>query len=250
MNEKIVLNTIAFKDEMNTGVTQDKFVDQVAKMGFDGIEIRNEYLSDKKLELIEIKEKSQQKDLDTFYSVNDCLIVSGHINPEFDQYIGEMKKLSSKRVKMNIGDVTNYSIELFKDEILPKLDSSYNLSLENNQNFRDSNFENTKLFFQMVKAVGCQNIDYCFDIANWSWLDVTANVAAKTLSQFTKYVHLKNVTTVNGHKVITSLENGELDWHNILKQFTNTAIFAFEYLGTEVEFQTDLESLKILLKKR
>ena len=40
-----VLNTIAFKNDLDNGVSQSKLVEKVEQLGFDAIEIRNEFLS-------------------------------------------------------------------------------------------------------------------------------------------------------------------------------------------------------------
>ena len=70
---KLVINTLVFLDELNSGVSQSKLLDKVSEMGIKSIEVRREFIKDFDTELVKIKDKSQRNDITLFYSVPECL---------------------------------------------------------------------------------------------------------------------------------------------------------------------------------
>ncbi|MCH3922089.1 sugar phosphate isomerase/epimerase family protein [Limosilactobacillus sp.] len=244
-----ILNTIAFKKELDNGVSQSNFVSATHELGFDAIEIRQEYLHGNEEELTEINKLANQNGLQVYLSVNDDLLVNDSFNPKFADYLHMLKSLGSNHLKMNIGPLDKANTELIKSKLIDLLPSNCVLTLENNQTLEDSNFENTVKFFQLLNTTDVENIHYCFDIANWSWLDASAEKAAKALSPVTTYLHLKNVNNENGHLTVTSLDEGKLDWCQLIGLFSNVQEFGLEYSADLKTLSKDLGTLKQFLKK-
>ena len=90
-----ILNTIAFKDQLDEGVSQADLVSKAKNSGFNFVEIRNEFLDGSTAELEKIKQAADSVAIGVYYSVNDPLIKKGQVNPDIDRYISEMKALGS-----------------------------------------------------------------------------------------------------------------------------------------------------------
>ncbi len=86
-----VLNTIAFKKDLDNGVSQSRLVEKVKQLGFDAIEIRNEFLNGSKNERLAIAKETQKLGLEVFYSVNDVLVTGDHLNNKALDYVTDMK---------------------------------------------------------------------------------------------------------------------------------------------------------------
>lgn len=236
-----ILNTIAFADDLKKGVSQKDLIGRVKKIGFDDVEIRNEFLQDG--ELKQIREQALKYDISIYYSVNDVLIKNGKLNQRTFQYIKEMRDLGSSHLKMNVGDVEKFSGD-FDASFLALLDSSFELNVENNQTVAESKLENIINFFEIINK-NKVNIGFCFDTANWFWTGDDPITAANQLKNVTKYVHLKNVSS-NGQNEVVTLDKGRIDWKKIVSLF-NANEYGFEYSATDSELRTDLTSVKSYL---
>lgn len=240
-----LLNTIAFNDYLQQGISQVQLVEKTAQLGFDTIEIRNEFLQNPQSELSMIAQKAQILGLKTSYSVNDVLITSEGINPKLMGYIAEMKLLKAKKLKLNIGAFQSFDFKNWLSALVKLLDGSFELVVENNQTFSESNLALTCEFFEIIKQAQV-NITYCFDIANWYWLEVTPSQAAKKLTKQTTYLHLKNVVNTKSGPTTVSLfdTKGEIDVLDLLKQFPNVNDYGLEYFASMTTLQEDLKKLK------
>lgn len=243
-----VLNTIAFKDQLEAGRSQAELVKQVKKLGFDAIEIRNEFLTGDEQELIAIAKQATDLNLETYYSVNDNLVEGTALNHFFEQYLHEMRLLNATHLKMNIGKIDNLNFSVFVKRLSMFLDGSFELDLENNQTLADSSLQSTKAFFNLISQSELKQIHYCFDIANWYWLDVSPEVAADALAPLTTYLHLKNAKDIDGGLTVVSLEEGKLDWRKLVAQFDEIDSFGLEYAGDTTTVATDLQRLKELVE--
>lgn len=235
-----ILNTIAFKEQLDRGISQSKLVIPTVKLGFGAIEIRQEYLRDDQQELKEIADSAAENGLAVYLSINDNIIVDGKINPQLSKYLRMMNDLGSSHLKMNIGPLTGVKPSFFVAELRKKLPSNCILTVENNQTLADSKLSITRDFFKMLARNGIHNLHYCFDIANWSWLDATADEAAVDLAPVTTYLHLKNVDQQDGQLTVTSLEEGRLDWRKLIDRFDNVTEYGFEYASDAATLKNDL----------
>ncbi|MCP0887480.1 hypothetical protein LB941_09035 [Ligilactobacillus sp. WILCCON 0076] len=245
---EFILNTIAFKDCLDSGTSQAELVESVASLGFDAIEIRNEFLSGDPSELSKIAFNAQKAHLNVYYSINDTLFSSGKLNQNLPRYIEELKLLGSKHLKINIGSLPSSSKFNLKNELAPYI-NDIEINVENNQSYADSNLNTTTTFLKLVENEKIQNVNYCFDIANWKWLDTSVYDAITSLKDVTNYLHLKNVTD---DLQVTSLEQGNLDWRKILTKFNTEKItkVALEYANDQEHLASDLQLLQNFFNRK
>ena len=243
-----ILNTIAFKEQLDRGSSQSKLVVPTAELGFDAIEIRQEYLQDDQQELKAIADLAAKNGLAVYLSINDNIIVDGEINPQLPKYLRMMNDLGSNHLKMNIGPLTGVNSSSLVAELKQQLPSSCSLTVENNQTLADSKLSVTRDFFKMLAGSGIDNLHYCFDIANWSWLDATADEAAADLAPVTTYLHLKNVDQQDDQLTVTSLEEGQLYWRKLIDRFDNVSEYGFEYASDAATLKNDLSLVKEYLE--
>lgn len=241
-----ILNTIAFADQLLNGDSQLSIIPNVAKLGFDAVEIRNEFLGSDKSELSSIKKEADKYSLDVLYSVNDVLIKDGQLNEKFTSYVEEMSLLGSNQLKINIGSLEKVNFKELQESLKKVLDGTFELNLENNQTLSESSLEVTNSFFEFVDDSNLPGIGYCFDIANWAWLDATPEEAANSLAKRTNYLHLKNFIHDDGKLSVVSLDKGELDWKNLISKFSKVKEVGLEYSGLTDEINKDLISVRNL----
>ena len=237
LKNKFIVNTAAFKKESSSKLDQAAQIHQAKELGFAAIEIRNELLDGSLEELERISQQAQAEQLEVYFSVGDVLFKDQHLNPAFEQYLEQMRNLGAQYLKMNLGNFSHSNASAGA-QLNDYLDGSFHLYLENNQTPNESDLQKTIAFFQQNT---CSDISYCFDIANWEWLQADVYEAAKQLAPVTDYLHLKNFVYDNSKKKVTSLEKGILDWRRIIKIFTQVNQFGFEYYAEPTILQSDLE---------
>lgn len=243
-----VLNTIAFKNNLDNGVSQSKLVEKVEQLGFDAIEIRNEFLSGSSSERLQIAKEAENCGLEVFYSVNDVLVTGDHLNDKLNDYVAEMKELNSSHLKLNIGSLSDISKDELVKGLKSVLDGQFEINVENNQTLADSSLAVTKKFFEIIQDTDIQDIHYCFDIANWIWMGINVDQAAEELKQVTTYLHLKNAAKVQDELTTVPLEDGDLDWRSLVKEFTNAQVFGLEYAGEPQIIANELKLVKEITK--
>lgn len=239
-----VLNTIAFKKDLDNGVSQSRLVEKVKQLGFDAIEIRNEFLNGSKNERLAIAKEAQKLGLEVFYSVNDVLVTGDHLNNKALDYVTEMRELNSSHLKLNIGSLSDISKEELLKGLAAILDGQFEIAVENNQTLADSSLAITKKFFEIIQDAGIKDVHYCFDIANWIWLDTDVDQAADDLKQFTTYLHLKNAVRDQGELKTVPLEDGDLNWRALIKKFPFAHDFGLEYAGDAETIANELGLVK------
>lgn len=243
-----VLNTIAFKKDLDNGVSQSRLVEKVKQLGFDAIEIRNEFLNGSKNERLAIAKEAQKLGLEVFYSVNDVLVTGDHLNNKALDYVTEMKELNSSHLKLNIGSLSDISKNELIEGLKSVLDGQFEINVENNQTLADSSLAVTKKFFEIIQDTDIQDIHYCFDIANWIWMGIDVEQVAEELKQVTTYLHLKNAAKVQDELTTVPLEDGDLDWRSLVKEFTNAKVFGLEYAGEPQTIANELKLVKEITK--
>ena len=238
-----ILNTIAFKPQLATK-GQKEMIDLAKMLGFDAVEIRNEFLQGETTELAQIADQAKNAKLALYYSVNDTLFVAGKLNPKFPRYLNEMRTLKAKHIKLNLGAFGNLTAVELAELLAPFLDGSFELRLENDQTKANSDLAKTTEFFALITKVQLAHISYCFDIANWSWLDVSVKKAISELNLVTQYLHLKNFKRTANGLVVTGLEAGELDWRALVAQFEAVSELGFEYESDLATLANELNLVK------
>jgi len=239
---EFILNTIAFAEQLQSGVSQLEVIPAVTRMGFQAVEIRNEFLAGNVEELHQIRDEAQKNKLNVYYSVNDSLFINQGINRKLTQYIAEMHELGADHLKLNFGQVSEFNDELVS-KLSEYLDGSFELNVENNQTASESKLIDIAKFFKVVQNLKI-DIGFCFDSANWYWTGSTPEEAAVQLASVTRYLHLKNKRGSDEKLSVTPLIEGDIDWKKLVKSFPDVREVALEYAGTQDEVQQGLQAIK------
>ena len=174
-----ILNTIAFADQLKSGTKQEEFLEKVKALGFDGMEIRSEFLQEGEDEIRDIRQTAERCGLKIYYSVNDVIFLGGQINGKIQDYLNQALELQAVHVKFNLGEFKQYR-ESLKYELKPLLNTAIEIHVENNQTREQSALDDFLSFFREAKENDIP-ITFCFDIANWCWTGVLPQKAAEEL---------------------------------------------------------------------
>ena len=237
-----ILNTIAFADQLKSGRKQEAFMESVKALGFDGVEIRSEFLQEGLKEIREIRQAAERCGLKLYYSVNDAIFLDGQINEKIQGYLQQASDMQAVHVKFNLGGFKKYQGSL-KQDLKPFLSTAIEVHVENNQTKAQSALDDFLAFFQDAKANDVP-ITFCFDIANWYWTGVLPEDAAKKLAVSTAYLHLKNkISTNEGLKTVPLLE-GDILWQDLLRYFRKDIPIALEYPGNLQSVEGGLKAVR------
>lgn len=246
---KIIINSIVFKDHLSKGVTQTELLDHVYDLGFERFEVRREFLRDSNVELVSLKNRAEQLGMELFYSANVDLLVESKLNPLLETLLIETRLIGASFLKLNIGDATRITQEtlLPLDKILPE---DICLFVENNQDPFHASITNCYQFMSIVSQTDFP-INFVFDTANWAFIGESLIQALNKMSSFTKYVHCKNYHNVNGIlKNSVSLFDGEINIEKLLKSFSKNSYVALEYATSKEQLILDSEKLQRIFDEK
>lgn len=236
-----MLNTIVYVDQLQAGVSQAHFIQATHQLGFDAIEVRDEYLRDD-AECLQIAESADASSLDVFYSVNDALFRDGQPTDVL-HYVERAGLLHASHIKFNLGALAEYQGAL-KSDFEDLLDLNIQVNVENNQTIAESSLADFQQFFTMTDEQEVP-IGFCFDVANWAWLQVPLDMAIKALASRTQYLHLKNyVAAADKRLSVVPLTAGQLNIADIVVQFAPDIPMALEYPGHSDALSGDLALLR------
>lgn len=242
----VILNTWIFENDVKNGIKQDELVDRVSKLSVDGIEVRREYFKDLDSELPKVAKKAKQYGLIVNYSVPDQVFLDdGTLNPKLVTYFQEGLIMGIKKIKFNIGNFAAFTGDLkqaFSEVPLDKI----TMNVENDQTELSGSVKALTTFLGSTKQ---QNVPvgYVYDLGNWAFTKQDAIQSADELSQYTDYIHLKNVINNDGDLVTSkNLDEGMFDWRAILAHLPKKVAFALEY---PMDNKALIQSQIVLLKK-
>ncbi|VTS46142.1 AP endonuclease, family 2 [Streptococcus porcinus] len=246
--ENLIINSIAFKAQLEAGLLQENLLDQVFEMGFKRFEVRREFLKSIPQELEALKEKAKELDLALFYSINENLLVNNKINPNLNDLIQEARMLGAPFLKLNIGDATNLTLATLQ-ALKELLSSDMRILVENNQDTRGGSLSNCSHFMSLVHQAGLP-IGFVFDTANWAFLGESLSQATLKMCDFTTYLHCKNYQkSLFGLENSPSLFEGEIDITTIILQFPKARYLALEYTTTNDQLLADAQKLSQLKRE-
>lgn len=241
-SNKIVLNTLVFDTEHNNGLAQPDMLQKVADFGIKTVEVRREYFKDISAETAAVKEINAKLGLKVFYSVPEKIFTdSGDLNPELSAYFAEAKVMGVSAVKMNIGNFTGFTDATLAG-LSQVLNSGIQLNVENDQTSQNGSSKNIINFLEAAQAKNL-DIKFVFDLGNWRFVNENEQAVAKTISQYVRYIHVKNVTQANGKTAVVALDKGLIDWQSTLKDLPTTVPVALEYPATSAEIQHGIDLL-------
>lgn len=240
--EKLVINTLVFLNDLKNGVEQSVIIDKVNEIGIKNVEVRREFIKDFNNEIVDIKEKASKYNMDLFYSVPEWLFKGDKLRRnEIEEYFNEAYNMNCHNVKINIGDITELSVE--DVNIIEGLCEKYNIKLtvENDQTEENGRSEKIYSFLKKNRELG-GNISFTFDVGNWIFQEEDSVKNSELLKDFVAYVHLKNVDKDGKN---TLLDKGILNIEKILNNLPKNLPMALEYPCTSIE-EVELEIKKAL----
>lgn len=241
--KSIVLNLLVFNQQFVEGKTQKELVEKGIELGFNQIEVRREYFRELKSELLDIKKIVDKSNIKLFYSVPEEVFVMGEINPHLTDYLLEAKEMGAHHIKFNIGDFENYHGKLTK---LKKLtESGINVRIENDQTEISGKIKAIDEFMKAVTHEGIE-ISYVYDLGNWRFVGEDEREAAQKLTKYVTYIHVKDVENLSGKPVAAALDQGEINWREILDILPTDIPIAIEYPTTTDE---EIKTAKKLLEE-
>lgn len=224
---EVVVNTLVYLDQLNAGTLQSELIKGIKGVGGDSAEIRREFIHDFETELPEIKRVAEDEGLQLFYSVPDEVFENGAVNPRLKGYLDEGTKMGIHAIKFNIGDFANFKGNLAK-ELAFLSNSPIQVNVENDQT-QVSGTMNPIAEFLAAVDVNEIDIRYVYDLGNWRFVGEDELKAAKDFAKYTRYIHVKDVTTVDGQPQVVPLDKGDIDWRQALSLLPGYVPVAIEY---------------------
>lgn len=224
----IVINTLVFLENLNSGVEQVKLLQDIHSLGINKVEVRREYIKDFDKELEAIKDTAKKYNMELYYSVPKYLYVDGKLAiNEVEEYFSEANKMNCRNVKLNIGTYNSINSENVSD--INRLCDKYSvrLTIENDQTEENGRAQKIKDFLESAKRLGAK-ISCTFDIGNWLWQNEDPKENAYKLKPYVTYIHLKDALLQDKPQA-AYLDEGIIPWRDILKIFQEDIPVAIEY---------------------
>lgn len=243
---RIVVTMKLFEEQLIEGKKQYEYLKDISKLGIVNVEIREEFLKEKKEELKEIKELAKEYNFHLIYSVPAHLFVNKTLPMAIiEQYINEAMCIDAKMIKFSLGEFDKNNLNLVIQ--LKKLLAQYNIqiTIENDQTELSGKVVNLIEFFEWCNKYEL-NIKGTFDIGNWYWVGENPIDNAKKIGRFINYIHLKDVILENFGPKTVSLSKGIVPWDQVLKMFPSHILIGLEFPGGTSPIDVIKESIEKL----
>lgn len=227
----IVANLLLLADEWQSGKSQAELIPELIDLGFDTIEIRREYFRDFNKEIPEVAQLAKEHNLTLYYSVPDEVFVDGQVNPKLQSYLDEGKQLGIKKIKWNTGDFAHFDGDLAA-ALNPLIAQGIEVNIENDQTQTSGTLAPVEKFLAAIKAAHV-DLGYVYDLGNWPFVGENPVAAAKALTQYVRYIHVKDDITTGEKPVTVPLDEGDLPWREILDILPQDVPVAIEYPTTD-----------------
>lgn len=228
---QLVLNLLVFADEVAAGAKQSELIQKAADLGFSKVEIRREYFKALETELLEVKKIAEANQIELFYSVPDEVFLKNGLNPKLNEYLSEAKLAGVKHIKWNIG-AFNEKSDL--SQLAKLTGSQIEINIENDQTQTSGTISAISQFMEAVKK-NQVDVGYVYDLGNWRFVGEDEKIAAEKLTDYVRYIHVKDVSYSNGQPQAAFLDQGEINWREILTILPQDVPVAIEYPTTADE---------------
>lgn len=239
--DELVVNTLAFLEDLKLGIPQSSMMDILHELGIKNVEIRREFIKDFNNELINIKEKSKTYGMKVFYSVPEWVYKQDKLRVEdIETYFKEAYQMNCYNIKLNIVEVKEVSKE--DVENINELCEKYQMKMtvENDQTIENGGVNKIYNFLCQVKQLK-GNISFTFDVGNWIFQDEDPLKNAELLKSFVTYIHLKDIGNNRSNAL---LNEGLLDWKNILSVLPQKLPIVLEYpCGTKEQLALEINKI-------
>ncbi len=229
--EQVVLNLLVFASEVEKGALQSDLLIKAKELGFDQVEIRREYFKDLAKEMPVIKKTAEEQGIELFYSVPEEVFVEGKVNPQLAVYLNEAQQMGVKHIKWNIGD---FQADSSLDKLVELTKQGVEVNIENDQTQTSGTIQAIAAFMEAVKTQTL-DIGYVYDLGNWRFVGESEEKAAESLKNYVRYIHVKDVAYENNQPQAAGLDEGVIQWREILDILPKDVPVAIEYPTTEDE---------------
>lgn len=228
MTREIIVVTSAYGNDTVAQLGgQSALLEIIKASGADGVEIRQELLTDNE-NLDEIAIKIKQLGLVSAYSVPRTLFdESGNIALKLVQNsLQDAARLGARFLKLSLGDLpSQYALNDLHSVLIQ---SSVLLVIENDQTPEGGYIAPLVAFFDEVKTTGLP-IKMTFDMANWHWHGEDALIAAQTFASFVAYIHVKESHKKENKRVAIALNDSDGSWKKVLSILPKNVPYGIEF---------------------
>jgi len=232
----MIIPTSVFGAERVKGKGQHLWASLIRSSGGEGIEIRRELFPSEALPLDLCREAAMNEKLRCVYSVPvEIWDAGGKLNEAgFMKALREARTLKPEMLKVSLGHFHETASGLRQ---LEQLLEQYRceagrltLLVENDQTLQGGQPARLLSFFQKIEREGIQDVRMTFDTGNWAYCGEDAFDAARVLSRYVAYIHLKHVEKPHGTCVTLPLPpEADAQWRKLLEWLPGDVPRAIEF---------------------
>lgn len=242
MRQELGINLLVYKEKLDQGIKQSALLKEIKKQGISLAEVRREYIKDQK-ELEDIAKTAKENEIKLYYSVPEKIIEEKLPNKNLRNYLEEAMIMKIQNVKFNIGSldqIDQKGAEKLK-EILEDYDLTY--TIENDQTKENGTFACTKKTLEQIYKYELP-VGYTMDLGNWYWQKEDPNTTFEELKNQISIFHLKNIDFKDGKPETVMLEDGKIEWMDMIGQLDNDVKVFLEYPIMEDEIANQINTVK------
>lgn len=242
MRQELGINLLVYKEKLDQGIKQSALLKEIKKQGISLAEIRREYIKDQK-ELEDIAKTAKENEIKLYYSVPEKIIEEKFPNKNLRNYLEEAMIMKIQNVKFNIGSldqIDQKGAEKLK-EILEDYDLTY--TIENDQTKENGTFACTKKTLEQIYKYELP-VGYTMDLGNWYWQKEDPNTTFEELKNQISIFHLKNIDFKDGKLETVMLEDGKIEWMDMIGQLDDDVKVFLEYPIMEDEIANQINTVK------
>ena len=242
MRQELGINLLVYKEKLDQGIKQRALLKEIKKQGISLAEVRREYIKDQK-ELEDIAKTAKENEIKLYYSVPEKIIEEKLPNKNLRNYLEEAMIMKIQNVKFNIGSldqIDQKGAEKLK-EILEDYDLTY--TIENDQTKENGTFACTKKTLEQIYKYELP-VGYTMDLGNWYWQKEDPNTTFEELKNQISIFHLKNIDFKDGKPETVMLEDGKIEWMDMIGQLDDDVKVFLEYPIMEDEIANQINTVK------
>ncbi len=225
---QIVVNTIAFANQIQGGLRQFEFFEDLVQIGIEYVEVRHEYFCDQ-ADWIETRKEAERLGVTLLYSVPRRLFRNGQLDIQMvKDTLAKAHELAAVGVKWTRGDFERWSESDMR--MMRHFTESYPgfLTVENDQTSRDGSLDAQLAFLRSCEENSIP-LFFTFDVGNWAWVEEDPVWNATQLRHFVQYIHVKDVLFTDGVPTAVPVGTGELPLQEVFRQLPKEKFVALEY---------------------
>lgn len=216
LSRDVVINLLAFANDVVQGTKQAELFAEVASLGVTKVEVRREWIKDFTVELAQMREKAEEFGLEVYYSIPAVLFQKGKLDRHcLSQVFWEAEALGATRIKFAVGELGCCAQEELA--ALRSMVSAHDImvTVEGDQSAANGRLEP---ILALLEACSSKEIPIynTFDVGNFVWVGQEPLYNAVKLAPYVRYIHLKDVEMTHQGPQVRSLDEGSIDWRAAL----------------------------------